>query len=298
MASSRLRKLRRLQLGATRNITATRWMGQWIVQIQFGRRLRSSRTVPKKASEKAEKSWGHTRRKRGLRRGRVRSRVCQTRRSPKPTATVFNTQSARCVNHRGRKFIWAVRTNNQFRRDCCKYLKIKKYVSNEASGRTTKSRPIGVRSRLRQRWVKLSEMAKKFDIPYQASFHRTFWDYLQIECRYDATSTWDTILAGLPRKSEPRSEVGELFSFGPSVLKSGGVTPTDEFGNSRFVEPKPLCRHCQGVGATPGPGYPKGCGWCYEGHPEFRKRHAPRRGKRPGRQLEDVKTGGRRLRRP
>jgi len=240
------------------------------VQVMWVRGHGTRPAVPKKASERAEKSCRHRRRKRGLRKGKVRSRVCHTRRSLPQPATSSKTQSPRLVNHRGRKFIWAVVTSNQFRRDCQKYLKVKKFVSTD--GQVAKHRPIGIRSRLRQRWVILSSRAKQLDIPYQAAFHRTFWDYLQIECRYDATSTWDTILAGLPRKSEPRSEVGELFSFGESSGKrpEGRVAETDEFGNSRFVEPA-ICKRCHGAGAKPAFGYPQGCRSCYTGHPLYLK---------------------------
>jgi hypothetical protein len=292
MASSRSRKLRRLHLSVKRKASAIRWMGQWTVQVQVDVGKRTTRPVSKKADKGAEKSRAHTRRKRGLRKGHVRSRVCQTRRSIVPPATSPKTQSARLVNHRGRKFIWAVCASNQFRRDCQKYLKIKKFLRGPNG---VEHRPIGIRSRLRRRWETLSNRAKLLDIPYQAAFHRTFWDYLQIECRYDATSTWNLILEGLPRKSEPKSEVGELFSFGEPDLKrqEGVVTKTDEFGNSRFVEPT-VCKFCSGLGAKPGFGYPLGCSHCYQGHPQFLKKQRFREAekKRRGRRPEDVKTGG------
>jgi hypothetical protein len=270
MASSRSRKLRRLQLGANPKLIAIRWMGQMTVQVMMNRGLRTRPSAPKKADVRAEKSCRHRRRKRGLRKGKVRSRVCHTRRSHSSPAISSKTQSARFVNHRGRKFIWAVSTSNQFRKDCQKYLKVKKFVSTD--GKVAKHRPIGIRSRLRRRWVILSQRAKQLDIPYQAAFHRTFWDYLQIECRYDASSTWDTILAGLPRKSEPRSEVGELFSFGEPVGKQPdrSVAETDEVGNSRFSEPV-FCKRCHGAGSKPGLGYPLGCRSCYTGHPLYLK---------------------------
>jgi hypothetical protein len=281
-------------------------MGKWTVQVQDSFRLGTRIPRSMKADVGAEKSRiVKIRRKRGLRKGKVRARGCRPRRSFTQPATDSKTQSARSINHRGRKFIWAVRTNNQFRRDCCKYLKIKKYLSSEDRyGNVTKHRPVGVRSRLRVRWNALSSRAKLLDIPYQAAFHRTFWDYLQIECRYEASSTWETILAGLPRKSEPRSEVGELFSFdGSSGRKPGGhVADTDEFGNSRFVEPEVLCEHCKGLGAKPGIGYPKGCRFCYSGHPEYlnekkrrEQRHAAhaRRFSSRGRD-RTLKNGGRR----
>lgn len=274
MASSSSRRLRRLQLGVTQKLTAIRWMGQWTVQVQIVQRLGTRRLAPKKADERAEKSCRDRRRKRGLRKGKVRSRVCQTRRSQPRPATSSKTQSARLVNHRGRKFLWAVRTSNQFRKDCQKYLKVRKFVSSsDIYGKVRQHRPVGMRSRLASRWRMLADKARALDIPYQAAFHRTFWDYLQIECRYEATRTWETILAGLPRKSEPRSEVGELFSFGgPSGIRPGrDEAKTDEFGNSRFSEPKLPCKHCQDLGATPGPGYPKGCRFCFSGHPDYRK---------------------------
>jgi len=229
-----------------------------------------------KATEGAEKSRPHRRRRRGLRKGKSRSRVCQTRRTSDRPATVVKAQSARCVNHRGRKFIWAVRTSNQFRTDCKKYLKVKKFLSSsdDWNREVVKHRPVGIRSRLATRWKALSEKARQLDIPYQAAFHRTFWDYLQIECRYDATQTWDLILSGLPRKDEPKSKIAELFSFGePSGTQPArAVARTDEFGNSRFFETPRVCKVCQGLGAKPGFGYPKGCSACYSGHPDYRYR--------------------------
>jgi hypothetical protein len=288
MASSRSRKLRRLHLSVKRKASAIRWMGEWTVQVQVDVGQRTTRPLSKKADKWAEKSSAHTRRKRGLRKGHVRSRVCQTRRSVVRPATSSKAQSARLVNHRGRKFLWAVRTSNQFRKDCQKYLKVKKFLRGPNG---VQHRPIGMRSRLRSRWESLSAKAKLLDIPYQAAFHRTFWDYLQIECRYDATSTWDLILCGLPRKSQPKSEIGELFSFdAPDRTRPVSVVAnTDEFGNSRFSEPV-CCKHCNGLGAKPGLGYPFGCSHCYEGHPKFRKKKR--------RQPEVVNTGGRRLRKP
>jgi len=269
-------------------------MGQMTVRVMMNRGLKTRPSAPMKANERAEKSCLHRRRKRGLRKGKVRSRVCQTRRSFSRPATSYKPQSARLVNHRGRKFIWAVRTSNKFRKDCQKYLKIKKFVSTD--GKMAKHRPVGIRSRLRRRWVILSDKAKLLDIPYQAAFHRTFWDYLQIECRYDATSTWDTILAGLPRKSEPRSEVGELFSFGESsgTRPGGAVTNTDEFGNSRFSEPI-FCKFCNNAGAKPGLGYPLGCSHCYTGHPMYLKKKKAKEGetRRRNGNHKRFKNGGR-----
>lgn len=102
MGSSGLRQSLRLQLGVSRKLTAIRWIGQWVVRIHISR-VTARGCVYSKADEGAEKSCvvrsGATRRKRGLRRGKSRSRGRQPRRSLKPSAPLTKEVSERSINH-------------------------------------------------------------------------------------------------------------------------------------------------------------------------------------------------------
>lgn len=75
-------------------------MRVWISRV-------SPRVIPySKASEGVEKSLPKGRRKRGLRKGKSRSREGKSRRSTPITAPDSKKSSARIINHKGRKLIW------------------------------------------------------------------------------------------------------------------------------------------------------------------------------------------------
>jgi len=75
-------------------------------------------------SSGAEKSRHGRRRKRGLRKGKRRSRGCHPRRSVSIAANVSKDPNARRVNHAGRKFIWAAARASLLRKKCARYEKI------------------------------------------------------------------------------------------------------------------------------------------------------------------------------
>jgi hypothetical protein len=243
-------------------------MGQWTVRVHVLCGLNSTRHVPMKAHVGAEKSRLTRRRKRGLRKGKRRSRECHSRRSA-PPATAPKPQSSRKVNHVGRKFIWALIASNRFRVACKKYLSVSKRYRTDSG---PPSRAPGYRKSLTVWWQHLADRAKLAGIPYQAAFHDSWWNYMRIEVHDGVGDGWDSLLAVLPRKGSPPPTPREGADGKRPV---GDVTARhDEYGNSLRVEPDLTrkCKKCQGFGASPGIGYPFGCSSCYAGHPRYRRR--------------------------
>jgi hypothetical protein len=209
----------------------------------------------------AEKSCRGRRRKRGLRKGRRRSRVVSPSQIRPRPATSSKPQRDRHINHVGRKFIWAVKTSNRFRKVCLKYLNTPHHLRGK-----------GYRKSLEVWWQRLADRARLMDIPYQASFHSTFWDYMRIEVHSDPGHGFDMLLAGLPRRDEIH-EQGSASSSGTRPATTNNMT-TSSIGNSTWQGPKPAfsCKKCRDLGATPGPGYPYGCSACYSGHHSAKNR--------------------------
>jgi len=149
------------------------------------------------STDGAEKSCRTRRRKRGLRKGKRRSRGCQPRRSAAGPATASKTPSSRKVNHSGRKFLWAVKASNRFRKDCERLNKFPR-------GHLSDSHPAaGPRRRMREhcevKWARLHSRATASGIPPVAAFHSSFWKYLMVETsRGNAAADWDMLLAHLP----------------------------------------------------------------------------------------------------
>lgn len=226
------------------------------------------------APEGAEKSCKTKRRLRGLRKGVRRSRGRHPRRTETQPANVAKPLSARKVNHIGRKFIWAVKASNRFRKVCQRYLKV-----------SVDSRRPGYRKSLTVWWQHLADRAKLAGIPSQAAFHDSWWKYMGVEVHTRADAGWDMILTGLPRRGEsPSPERGEPAGKRP---ERGIASLFDDVGNTLRTESEAPCKKCRGLGSQPGFGYPNGCSKCYPGHPRYRK---------PGR-ASNVSRGGR-LRRP
>jgi len=295
MGSSLRRQARRLHLGANPKASAVRWWGQWIVRIQVCTRLTSTRHVLQSTSrERAEKSCRTRRRLRGLRKGKRRSRVCQTRRSARPARQPQPTSiSSRKVNHQGRKFLWAVMALNRLRKAYWKYRKLSALTQVDTwTKEHGASRCPGFGRALKLWWNDLSVKAQLMGIPYQAAFHGSWDDFTKIEgpptARANSASadTLELIMLGLPQRDEGSRSFGGLFDGIGLVEHSSGTT--DRVGNSIRTEPTPVCKRCRGLGATPGPGYPNGCSRCYK---------PPDLGT-SGRGRNHGKKGGRRYRRP
>jgi hypothetical protein len=136
-------------------------------------------------------------------------------------------------------------------------MKSKKFYSL-AHERETSAKAL-FKGHLRRKWASLADRARLIDIPYQAAFHSSWDDFVSIEASDRDLGVFDLILAGLPTREQIRRS-GSSSSAGsrPGLVNR----TTDEVGNSRAVAPVPVCRHCQGIGSVPGPGYPYGCRFC------------------------------------
>lgn len=126
MGSSVRRRERRLLLGATRKSAAIRWMGSWVVRIQFVSVLASSEQNPVKADEGAERSFLLERKShRGQRRRKPRARLVTSpggSRRPKVAKTgvskiktKLNATSFRRQRRRLRERVWALRRDKDLR---------------------------------------------------------------------------------------------------------------------------------------------------------------------------------------
>jgi len=117
MVANGNRKLKRQQLGVDRKGTATRWMGSLTVRVEVSRA---------KAGEGAERSFRSQRKTRRGQRGGFWRTVLLTKDVARmvvsavrcaapttPSAPAEKTRSSRFVNHRGRKFLWAVKAANR-----------------------------------------------------------------------------------------------------------------------------------------------------------------------------------------
>lgn len=237
--------------------------------------------VPGIPPEGAEKSCRTRRRKRGLRKGHRRSRDSLSRRSVPSRQPNPKSPNARKVNHIGRKFIWAARTNNKFSKACGRVLK-HPYPCYRGWWRVWKTFEVW--------WQRLAERARLCNIPYQAAFGAT-WDgqfgYFRTginwpseddkrKARLLASETLGELAWGLRARmsaSPPRQSTSEgkrPLTDVQTLVKTG---PVDSVGNTLRTEPVVVCRHCKGLGTQPGIGYPRGCRFCYR---------APRRGNRGG----------------
>lgn len=112
MPSNLRRRSLRLFLGANRKLETFRWIGGQTVGVcQLFRAPCLSAVHRQKPEEGAERSFPlrHGKRVRGQRRGRPRSRGDKPRSNSAPSARLPKGVSARVVNHKGRKFLWAER---------------------------------------------------------------------------------------------------------------------------------------------------------------------------------------------
>lgn len=112
------RRIRRLQLGANRKSTAVRWIGSWTVGVQVpcegGQRGR--KVLPKPRKTRRGQRGGAS----GLARLAVTKEVARLlvsavrNAAPRHTSALDEkTRSSRVVNHKGRKFLWAVKAANR-----------------------------------------------------------------------------------------------------------------------------------------------------------------------------------------
>lgn len=202
--------------------------------------------------EGAERSFVKpTRRKRGLRKGRCRSRGCQPRRTT-PTGPLTTAPSSRKVNHSGRKFIWAVKASNALRRDCEKLNKLSKVRHRGVFGLDGNLVPSHAEQARRKmklhclaKWTRLHKQATLSGIPEVAAFHSSFWKYLLVETSrgdLSAQEGFSFILAGLDTSGDAPEQV---------IVEGGKYRKKPVFvGRSSLASTrKRTCRRCGYIGS-------------------------------------------------
>jgi len=116
MPSSVRRREYRLSTGVHRKLWTFRWIGRQTVGVcQLVRAPRLAVVDREKAEDGAERSFRRYKRKRcrGQRRGKRRSRGDKPRSSSPRRPEAPKGVSARCINHRGRKFLWSERRRGE-----------------------------------------------------------------------------------------------------------------------------------------------------------------------------------------
>jgi len=179
------------------------------------------------ASDGAEKSCRTRRRKRGLRKGKRRSRGRHPRRTVSDPANSSKPPSSRKVNHSGRKFIWAVKASNQLRKDCERYNKFPRGPLKDSHPAYRPRR--NMKCYCLAKWTRLHKQAEAAGVPPVAAFHDSFWKYLLVETSRGGIGDWDMLLSGLPRKPTPEPVVesnpfAALFGTGLSLSSAGEIT--------------------------------------------------------------------------
>jgi hypothetical protein len=248
------RKRRRYESGASRKGICYRWSEK--LTLRVGARMGNQRTchLAEKAVDGAEKSCHHRRRKRGLRRGKSRSRGRQPPPILPPPATSSKSPSTWAVNHTGRKFIWAQIRRNILAKECKALEKFPVGKLDPASPAFEPKRKL--KKHLSVKWRKLHDRAQQLGIPPVAAFFDTFWKFLQVNTKF-GKSDWEMLLAAV----EPDHEVGQGYRNshtwtpeGKRLSGRGGTRTTMNKNNraaghrkqtraSALPTPKP-CEHC------------------------------------------------------
>jgi len=169
--------------------------------------------VQAESVKRAEKSRLTRRRKRGLRKGKRRSRECHSRRTVSCPANSSKSPSSRKVNHIGRKFIWAVKASNTLRAEC---ERLNKYPRGQLEvGHPARAPRLKMKQHCLVKWTRLHRQATVAGIPPVAAFHDSFWKYLLVETsRGNQAADWDMLLTGLPRRKpspKPQRSISDLF---------------------------------------------------------------------------------------
>jgi len=157
----------------------------------------------------AEKSCRTRRRKRGLRKGKRRSRVRHTRRSVPDRQPLPKAPNARKVNHIGRKYIWAQRSSSALAKECEKFNKFPRGPLPE--GHPARRPRQSMKQHLSVKWLRLKDRATACGIPPTVAFHESFWKFLMMETsRGNLVAQRDLrdLLAGLPGNPDNDVPVG------------------------------------------------------------------------------------------
>lgn len=228
MATSKRRVSLRLLWGVNRKSTAIRWIGQETVRVSTSR-VHNRGGAYSKADKGFEKTCTNVRRKRGLRRGKSRSRGGKPPLigALRPSIPKGNS---RLVNHSGRKLIWLVKTRNKL----------------DLFMRKVPSRPVEGDLRYSDGYARfraLSWRASKMGVPWGAFEHPggNFTKYLN--SLWPTEQVWSDFSSMLRHVKEQQSE----------TTPASGTEPG---GPARKViidgEEDYLCSHCQGIPAYKG----------------------------------------------
>lgn len=228
MKTSVRRQCLRLQLGVKRKLVAVRWNDALTARVRFARLGQSRSQHYVKANEGVEKSCTRkVRRKRGLRKGKGRSRVGKTRPIPARPAPDSKTESVRVLVHNERMFAAARRARDGL------LAKSKHSLLRRTTGDDV------VRERLRQAWYSCSAgFPKNVRMLY---FGNSFSQFLSLA----QMAVDNHVLDRPPLPPRPRGMVN-----GRSVEDSQGLARGPSFSISH-----------QHPGQSDGLG-PDPCGWC------------------------------------
>jgi len=176
-----------------------------------------------KAREGAERSCRPRRRRRGLRRGKRRSRGGKPRRTPVPSsAPKVKTGHERRVNHSGRKFIWAVRAGNRLARlKTARRLienlpripqEVQNLISKESFHREVVRASVSVKAYagFKRSWRGVKRRADALGIPPVAAVHTSPWKFLAVR---SSVGDWELLLASV-RPPEQREHVPMFAASG------------------------------------------------------------------------------------
>lgn len=190
--------------------------------------------------DRAEKSRRPRRRKRGLRKGKSRSRGRHPRRSSPDRQALHKTPSDRKVNHSGRKFIWAVMASNKLRKVCEKYNKFPRGLGSFPDPPINPS-VLRARRSLKQHcmavWTRLHRRATIAGLHPTVAFHESFWRYLMVETtrgNRGAVEDLFFLAAGLPGDPEIQDE----FVRGPRLFNPDGSATANRRGGRGSSVPK------------------------------------------------------------
>jgi hypothetical protein len=179
------------------------------------------------ATKGAEKSCHHRRRKRGLRKGKSRSRECHSRRTLPDLQPIPKSRSDRVVNHSGRKFIWARKACNTLAGEVAKWNKFPRGQLDQAS-------PVfAARKRMKEhlvaKWTRLHTRAEASGIHPTAAFHSSFWKFVTIETSRGGMGGLDDLVFFL-RPEERPSAPPRFDSKGRDTRKRPGAEPEEKPG--------------------------------------------------------------------
>jgi hypothetical protein len=136
---------------------------------------RAAGCVPVKAGEGAEKSCrSRRRRKRGLRKGKRRSRVRHTRRTAPLRQPLSKTPRDRKLDHYRRSEKWLISASEALRIDAKKFIKSSKHPSARVFRQKLKLHCLA-------KWQRFSEHARKCGFPPFASFDVSFFRWVDKE---------------------------------------------------------------------------------------------------------------------